>query len=454
MYFGHDPALGFLSFNASRTPENGLVYSRISTRPIVSSFTHFCSFSASVLEISAKLLKKRRKTPDNTFLARSTEIGILLKLMAPKTDDTLPVKSFWAIASFCLCSSTAAAQEDSDLRYYGAINQALLKYDDGVNDLSYGRVDNAVGDNVNRFGVELNRTLSSGWDMTGTFELGLAPKASNQVDQLDPNNSEWEFDSNTLRKLEVAFAKSGIGTFHIGQGDMSGRGSAPDFSGTSVIASSNPAELAGGNYWRLFPSGDLTDRELNEVFDNYDSGRRFRVRYDSPERYGITVSASAGRDVLNSGDDSTYLDAVARYEKHWKKYGLAVEFNAKGLGQNEYAAGAGFAAIHKPSGLNISASASHTSYGTHYGVSKIGIKRKIVSFGETALSYDMYNGGSFVKYGTESISDGYSLVQSIDSIQMDIYLSVRTYEAYTNIGLANEQFLTSKATAFGFNWTF
>lgn len=350
--------------------------------------------------------------------------------------------------------SPATAQDKNGPRFYGALNQSFLSYDDGLNKLNYGRVDNAVGDNVNRFGMSYDSSLSSGWDLTGTAEFGLAPKPSNQVNQLDSNNSGWNFDENSLRKFELVFARSGIGTFYVGQGDMSGRGSAPDFSGTDVIASSNPAELAGGNFWRSTATGALTTRQLNDSFDNFSSGRRMRLRYDSPEMRGFYLSASVGREILTSGDDSTYVDVTARYEKQWTNIGLAVEVAVKGLGQNEYAGGAGFAVVHLPTGINIAASSLHTTGDPHFGFAKIGLKRDFFSFGATAVSYDMYNGGSFVRYGTESLSEGFSIVQTVDSINMDIYLIVRSYEGYNNIGLPNEDFLTSAATSFGISWTF
>lgn len=377
-----------------------------------------------------------------------------MKLTRSETGTAYFANAILVCGGLCLFASSADAQELSDLRFYGAINQAVMDYDDGLDKTNYGRVDNAVGDNVNRLGVQFDRSLSSGWGMTGTVEIGFAPKPSDQVSQLDPDNSDWKFDKTSIRKFELAFERSGIGTFYIGQGDMSGRGSSPDFSGTSVIASSNPAELAGGNFWRLESTGVMTTRQISDSFDNFDSGRRMRIRYDTPEIHGIRLSTSVGRELLVSGDDETYIDAIAQYGKQWKNFDLAVELAAKGLGHDEYAGGGGFAVIHKPSGLNFAWSTMRTTSDVHYGVSKIGIKRDLFSFGSTAISYDNYNGGSFVRYGTESISEGFSLVQTIDALNIDLYVTARSYQGYTNIGLEDEHFLTSKATALGINWTF
>ncbi|TCL09162.1 hypothetical protein BXY66_1207 [Shimia isoporae] len=364
---------------------------------------------------------------------------------------------FMGAAVLGVCVSDASAQVPEGLTFYGAINQAIMNYDDGVESINYGRVDNAVGDNVNRFGARFDRVLSSGWDMTGTFEFGLAPKRSNQVSQLDRDNSSWSFDETSLRKLDVAFAQDGVGTFYIGHGDMSGKGSAPDFSGTDVIASNNPAELAGGNFWRLDPGGGLKARQLNESFGNYSSGRRLRLRYDSPQFANFRLSTSVGREVLTSGDDSTYFDVVARYDKQWRTIDLAVELSLKGLGGGDYAGGSGLAIIHKPSGLNFAVSTAHPIIGhteAHFGYAKIGLKRDFFSFGSTAISYDYYNGGSFGAAGSESLSDGISIVQRVDKYDLEVFLTVRNYDGYTNIGLPNEDFLKSTVQAFGFNWTF
>lgn len=340
------------------------------------------------------------------------------------------------------------------LSYYGNLNQGILQYDDGVETINYGRVDNAVNDNVNRFGIVYNQSLSSGWNLTGTFELGLAPKPSDQLSQTDQNNSGWQFDDQGLRKFEVSFSNARFGTFHIGQGNMSGQGPGPDDSGTGVIASSNPANLAGGNFWRASTGGALTTRRLNDSFDNFDTGRRFRARYDSPSYRGFSVSTSLGREILTGNDHKTYFDLVGKYTRDWRTISFTTELGLNGLGDNDFAGRVGFSIIHLPSGINLSGSGSHSTIGPHFGYIKLGLIRDLFSFGSTAISYDLYNGGRFPNDKAESISNGFAIVQRIDALNMEIFASVRTFEGYTNSGTASENFMDSKAIIAGLNWKF
>ena len=45
------------------------------------------------------------------------------------------------------------ASEIDGFSFYGQINQGVMSYDDGIDNIEYGRVDNAVGDQPNRFGL-------------------------------------------------------------------------------------------------------------------------------------------------------------------------------------------------------------------------------------------------------------------------------------------------------------
>lgn len=363
-----------------------------------------------------------------------------------------PLKSA-AITILGIASVPAIAQESSGFTFYGQLNQAFLSYDDGVDRIDYGRVDMSVNDQINRFGVNYDTDLSNGTAFRGTFEFGLAPKPSNRVSQLDQSNSTWEFDEKSLRKFEVSFANR-FGTIWIGQGDMSGKGSAPDLSGTSVISSTNPAELAGGNFWRAEIDGSLTARPLNDSFTNFSTGRRFRLRYDTNSWNGLTFSASVGREVLTSGNNNTYIDAVGRYRGNWRQLDIAVELAVKGLGQGEYAGGGGFAILHKPSGFNLAASSLHATNDEHFGYAKVGFTRDVFSIGRTSISYDLYNSGNVGANLAESISKGFSIVQAVDAWNAEIYAIYRTYEGYNNVNNPAEEFLTSNATAFGIKWAF
>lgn len=337
--------------------------------------------------------------------------------------------------------------------YYGQINLGLQNYNDGVQSYNHFLIDNANNDGGTFIGFSVLRPLSSGWNFEGVFELSLAPRPSNKTSQTDPDYSAYSFDQEAIRRLEVSLGNDRFGTFYLGQGEMSAAGSGPDFSGTGVISSRNPSQTAGGHFWRQ-TDDTLSTRTLSQVINDQNSGRRFRLRFDSRSFYGVSISTSIGREVLSSGDDSTYIDFVANYARSFGNFDVEVEFDATGLGNDEYALIGSAAMIHVPTGLNLTLSGSHSTLDPHYGYAKIGIIRDVFSFGSTALSIDHYNSGRFVVTESEAISWGLSIVQQVDDANMEIYASWRRYQAYNNFQIPAEQFQNAHAIIAGILWTF
>lgn len=374
--------------------------------------------------------------------------------------NTIRPAAFIAAINLCgffpalaLAEDIVPSSSETTLSFYGQINMGIQSYDDGVQSYQHFLVDNANNDNGSYLGFAATRALNSGWDVTGTFEVSLAPRPSDMVSQTDPDFDAYKFDQTAIRTLEISFANAQYGTFYLGQGEMSAAGSGPDFSGTQAIASRNPADTAGGHFWR-FEDDTLSNRPLSAVLDDQNAGRRFRLRYDTASFHGITLSASVGREVLSSGDDNTYIDFVANYARSFGDFDVELEFDATGTGDEDYALIGAAAVLHRPSGLNMTMSGSHSTNGPHYGYAKIGIIRDLFSFGATAISLDHYNSGRFVIDESEGLSWGVSLVQHVDQANMEIYAAWRSYDAYNNLGIANEQFLPSEAISAGILWQF
>lgn len=343
--------------------------------------------------------------------------------------------------------------EDLGFKFYGQINQAYTNYDDGQTSRGFFTVDNSTNEDNSFVGIRGGKVTDNGSILAGRFELRMTDRRSDTTSIQNPAGGGFSIDKQDIMRAEIGYATDGYGTIFFGQGDMSGNLWSPDYSGTTVISRQNLGEIAGGMRL-LYPDGTVSDRTINESVGSYDSGRRFRLRYDTPNMAGFTASASVGREVLISNDNETYVDLVGKYESEnrYSKYGMSVSII--GEGDDVYAGSVAISYLHKPTGLNFTYAGGNSTDHRHYYMLKAGIIQNLFSFGSTALAFEWYNNGNWAAEGAEDEIFGVSLVQRVDSQNLEIYAAMRSYDDYNNLGIANEDFQKSNVTAIGVRWMF
>jgi Gram-negative porin len=335
------------------------------------------------------------------------------------------------VQGLCLAALPALAQDltfthpsGATATFYGQINLTLQNVDDGAahydefvdNDNSNSRVglwvDVPVGENELRFNLE------SALGLKGT-------SSTSQDDDLD-----WiDWQRTDIRKLEIAYA-SDFGTFWLGQGSMATDGAAEiDDSGTSVVGYVNLPDTAGSFEFR--DGDDLSGVSIGDVFSDFDGGRRFRFRYDTPAFSGFVFSSAYGQEVLAEDDDADYYDVALRYSFE----NDAVTFNAA-LGyawtdeddETTRRLIASGSLVHLSTGLNLTlAGGDSQSDEPSYGYAKMGWRGDLVRYGETAVSVDYYDGADFETSGSNSSSWGVQAVQTVEDLSLEAYIGFRDF---------------------------
>ena len=349
-------------------------------------------------------------------------------------------------AAACLAPQAGLAQ--SSFEPYGQLNFGLFSADDGIDSESYF-TDN---DNSNtRVGFNWRMDLGGGRGLRFNFETGVGLRGSSAVtitDQsIDPSYSDTE-----LRKAEFIYTTPAAGTFSFGQGSTATDASAEaDFSGTSVIAYSGIADLAGSLEFRG-GDGSFSGVDVGDSFKSFDGARRFRVRYDTPVWNGITFGVSGGEEVLRNGDDNEYYDVGAKYTADYGD----VHADAR-LGYSWVSGGVellvgSVAVLHAPSGVSlaVSSGAEQAAGNDSYVYAKLGWQQDWFSAGTTALSIDFFEGSDFSVDGSESSSVGVAAVQNIDDLNLKIYATWRRLE-FDAPGSATEDI---DIVALGARWKF
>ncbi|WP_204114665.1 porin [Shimia biformata] len=345
-------------------------------------------------------------------------------------------------------AQTAAAEDG--FRFYGFVNPAIVSFDDGATTTTeFADSSHAPS----RIGIWWERPMSSA-TFKFNFETALGFRGTSSISQTTTPDI-WDWDKTKLRKIDAIFETSTAGTFSVGQGSMATDGvTNSDLSGTSLTTYNAIGDSAGGFFFRT-SGGALSTVKVGSVYPNFDGSRKGRLRYDSPDLGGLTLSASVGTEILSSGNDDVLYDVAARYAREFgsMKYvaSAGVLWNDMDGGGTTHQYAGTFSALHMPSGFNVTVAAGQNSADASYIYGKLGVRRDFFAFGTTSIAVDYYMGQDNVSAGDESDAVGIGIVQEIDSADLEVYFGFRQY-GYADTTATTYQ--DANSYLFGARWKF
>ncbi len=332
-----------------------------------------------------------------------------------------------AIASPAFAGPTYENDTGGSFTWYGQFDPSFQSYDDGTE--TYDRLVDNSGSN-SRIGFRLKQAFGAN-TLQFHFETAFGLRGSDGVSQTSTGDS-LSWDRTNIRHVDLQFDTASYGRFSAGQGSMASDGIAgSDRSGTGVIAGVAVADPAGGYAFRT-STGALSSVDVGDAFTDYDGGRLGRVRYDSVNLNGFTVSASYGTDILKDSNDRETYDVAVRYGND--NLGAFAFDAALGAAWTEETGKAdsrdivGSVAIeHKPTGLSLAVAAGERDIAGSYGYAKLGYSADLTSLGTTSFSVDYYDGSDMASTGDSATSWGVAAVQKIDNYNVEAYLAYRDY---------------------------
>lgn len=313
-----------------------------------------------------------------------------------------------------------------NLAISGQINRAINIASDGGSTKLYHVDNSASGTRVRFVGKAIiNSTASLG----SRLEFGIAPDRSSMVSQTDQTPSEVF----TTRWADVSLQDSRFGKISIGKGDTASKGSAMlDLSRTDVVQYSSIASVAGGLRFRHsdFP-GLLTETSVRNSFRNYDGlGRQSRLRYDTPQLWGFTLSGSLATKERSD---------IALY---WAGEGYGFKALAAGAIANPKLSNGGLlydgsvSILHDPSGLNATFSGAIQKNSKRKDATnlyaKLGWIARFTTLGPTAFGVDYTNSGNLPADDDRGYSYSGAVVQSFDRYATELYFQYRRYRLERN----------------------
>lgn len=348
-----------------------------------------------------------------------------------------------------MVSAASAASAEQTVDFYGLLNPGILSVDDGVETTT------AFGDNSHapsRVGVKVTNDVRGG-SLLFNFETAIGFRGLAGVSQ-EGEGDFWDWDAKNIRKFEFIYSAD-WGMMYFGQGSMATDGTATiDQSRTDGVGYVSVADAAGSFLFRN-GAGDLTDVSVGDVFKTLDSGRRFRLRYDTPEFSGFKLALSYGERVTID-DDRTYYDIAAYYDRTLGEFdvkaGLGLGFVEDPDGPDREDLSGSVSMLHTPTGLSLTLAGGAEQAGdASYGYIKAGYQRQFFSAGITAFSIDYYSGDSFVSNGDSSEGVGFQIAQAFDDQNINAYLAYRSH-SYDDDSAAS--YRDMDAWLLGLKWNF
>lgn len=315
---------------------------------------------------------------------------------------------------------------------YGQFNLAYQSLDDGE-DTTSKIVDN--GNWNSRFGVTY--TLPVGENtFRARFETGLTRRNSSLISQT--NTPAWDdWRRPLLRWFEVA-VDSKYGVFSLGQGATASNGSAGLDDSFTFIAGATDSTDGFASFRFRDRSGALTPVSIGQVNSSLDALRRFRVRYETPDFSGVTLSTSVGKNVLNDADNNGYYDAAARWTGTLGnisvRSALGYQWIDISRADTVQRLAGSVSLLHEPTGLNFALSAGDEKDGPDYYWLRGGWRTRAFEAGTTSLSVDYYNGSNFLSRGARTENYGVYAVQDIDDWSVNLYIGWRQFTYSDRLG--------------------
>ncbi|WP_050931217.1 porin [Aestuariivita boseongensis] len=342
-----------------------------------------------------------------------------------------------ALATPAFAGPTYENASGGSVTFYGQFNPSYLSFDDG------GTTTNTFADNAasnTRVGFLLRQPFGEN-ELRFRFESGLGLRPTSGISQtMTPGGIEW--DRTDLRHVDLQFETARAGTFYFGQGSMASDGIGDrSLSGTGLATSVSIGDIAGGFELRT-TGGALSGIQIGDAFANLDGSRRGRIRYDTPNFSGFTLSVAYGQDILTRGNSDDFYDVGLGYEAEISG-GMEIE---AGLGyQVRERDGSpdredvfGSITVAMPSGFNATFAAGDRNTGGDYHYAKFGYRMNVLPIGETAVSIDYYSGSDFVSLGDDAESFGIGIVQDFDNHNIEAYFGYRQY-SYDDVSATSYQ---------------
>lgn len=307
---------------------------------------------------------------------------------------------------------------------YGQFSPSYVWADDGDRTTSKA-VDNDSSNS--RVGLRLTQPFAAG-TLGFNVESALGFRYSDGISQIDDGDS-WHWDRQRIRKVDFSFEAPTWGKIYAGQGSMATDGiTESDYNNNGMTTYVSVTDPNGGFLFRR-KDGTLSSVSIGDAASSLDGGRRARVRYDTPEYSGFTLSVAAGQEVLSHTSSDNYYDTALRYKAEHQGFkvsgGIGYSRRDRDDAPDDKDTIGSLAVLHEASGVSVAVAAGSRKHQGSYWYAKLGYDVDIWDIGKTSLAADYFDGSDFVSDGSDTKIYGVGFNQNIDRYNAQLYLGYR-----------------------------
>ena len=331
-----------------------------------------------------------------------------------------------AIAAATLpMAPTWAGENALGATIYGQLNFGALQVSNGAGRQHYVAENPSI---PSRVGIRWLFPLQNASTLTIQLETGLG---LTNLSEVSPTNDtlEFAFQRTDLRLFEHIYASDAWGRLSLGQGSMASDGaSGADLSRTGLALGPAVGDLGGSTQF-LAPDGSDTGVFVEDVFDDLSGLRRFRLRYDTPDWNGLTLSFAHGKDILRRGENLDFTDIAVTYNLDTQAVILEAVASYEWVDHVEERAVASASLLHKQSGVNATLATGATERGDGgYLYAKLGVTGDLSNHGPSAIAVEYYDGDDLGGKGLRSEAIGIGVTQTIEAWNLDLVAAWRRYD--------------------------
>lgn len=332
-----------------------------------------------------------------------------------------------------------SGEKQVELTISGQVDRGVLYTADGAK-AGFNQVDNDASSSRVRWVGKA--TFDENWSAGTQIEADFRQNAPSRINQ---NTTATGSDAGfRIRKTEAYFDNRYAGRLWLGFGDTaSNTTSEQTLSGTDLVSYSGASGndgIAGGFLFRnkvgnavVKGPGGLSTITIGSVFDQLDGlSRQNRIRYDTPNIQGASLSASA------LGDGA--WDVAGYY--HAKLFGqvevlgsVAYSTPTSVLSGVADRANGSISLLHTPTGISATFASGRDTFDSGTGRNndrsfrsfQIGWQHQFFDFGKTFAALDIFQGSNEGVDGDYALSLGGGLVQKVDPLSTDLYVGARNF---------------------------
>lgn len=333
-------------------------------------------------------------------------------------------RSYWLSSLSVVFVTSVSLASAAEVSLSGQINRAVMYADDGHHsDTMFVDADT----DSTRFRIVAKHAMST--DVTIGAQIETEHRSNSSADATIDQTKDATADNAFIeRQMEVYFDHKKLGRLWLGQGSVATDGVADQDMSLLWLAGIGTYTADFGASLSFLDANSRTPvATIGEVMDSFDNDNDDRIRYDTPNFAGFSLSVAAA-----TGE---FYDVAAYYERKFGDFSIGASIGYADFGDQKTLSttqfSGSFSVMHS-SGVSFTFSAGSqdiedADYSPQAYYGKVAYQSKLIDLGPTTFGVDYKYAEEVTKKDYEYNSFGIGMTQELEKIGTDLYVGLRRH---------------------------